>query len=236
MDLERLKDVRSIPSFLINLESRPDRLHSSLRRLRRSGIYPEPIKALTPQDNIPEVAESPRSDISFSEAACAASHLKVFRLIVERNIQRALIFEDDVLPSWRFVARSNRSIEQIPDDFLLLQLGWSDFEPLRSRGFRRIASAGLANLTGGLNKTLRGRYQWGCHAYVVSHKFATIALQEFAPIYWQWDGMMGDLSSREDLAPRCFVHHPPLALQVMDRSDLRAGHLGQYPTWRRFLP
>ncbi len=92
---------RQIPVFLINLERSPARLERMKDRLAKLGLVYERIAAVDAKD----MSESEREKLDPprfwqtkkfpTEIACYASHLKVMRLIVERQLPRAIILEDD---------------------------------------------------------------------------------------------------------------------------------------------
>jgi glycosyl transferase family 25 len=92
-----------IPIFLINLERSAARLQRMTDRLERLGLTFERIlavegrvltecekKALNP----PRLWQYKRSPC---EIACYASHLKAIRLVVDRQLPRAIILEDDAM-------------------------------------------------------------------------------------------------------------------------------------------
>lgn len=56
---------------------------------------------------------------------CAISHSNVYRLMVERNISRALIFEDDILIRERDDEKIRGAINDIPPDAEFIYWDWS---------------------------------------------------------------------------------------------------------------
>ena len=62
--------------------------------------------------------------MSLAEIACAMSHRAIYQDIVENNYQRVLIFEDDVLPIYQNLSAFSAVVEELPDDWELLMLGY----------------------------------------------------------------------------------------------------------------
>ncbi|ACL67510.1 glycosyl transferase family 25 [Anaeromyxobacter dehalogenans 2CP-1] len=62
------------------------------------------------------------------ELACAISHLQIYRAAVEHGWERVLVFEDDVLPRYEDLALLPQTLEQLPDDWELAYLGYTNFE------------------------------------------------------------------------------------------------------------
>jgi glycosyl transferase family 25 len=83
------------------------------------------------------------------ELACAISHLQIYRAAVEQGWERVLVFEDDVLPRYRDLALLPAALQQLPPDWELAYLGYTNFErvTLRHRvkqaGYLVAAAAGL---------------------------------------------------------------------------------------------
>lgn len=78
-------------AFVINLESRKDRLNSSQNQFQKLKIPFTRITAITP--------ENLDTDVFFVKpavAACWESHLSVYERMVSENIDIALICEDDI--------------------------------------------------------------------------------------------------------------------------------------------
>jgi GR25 family glycosyltransferase involved in LPS biosynthesis len=78
-------------AFVINLESRKDRLNSSQNQFQKLKVPFTRIPAITPESLV--------ADIFFVKpavAACWESHLSVYKRMVSENIDIALICEDDI--------------------------------------------------------------------------------------------------------------------------------------------
>lgn len=86
-----------VPVYYINLASRPDRRAFMEEQFARLGIVAERIEAVTAGE-VAGADSSSRPDVLFgAELACALSHQRAWRLMLERGQSAALILEDDVL-------------------------------------------------------------------------------------------------------------------------------------------
>lgn len=71
--------------------------------------------------------------MSQGQIACAVSHLQLYRAAVEHGWQRVLVFEDDVVPRGPDLAMLPGALRQLPEDWELAYLGWSNFERVTLR-------------------------------------------------------------------------------------------------------
>lgn len=76
-------------AFCINLDKRPDRWKKSLKQFEKIGIEVERVEGV-------DGFELPRASIRPGEVGCLKSHLKVFEIAKERNLESFLLLEDDV--------------------------------------------------------------------------------------------------------------------------------------------
>lgn len=91
---------QAIPIFVISLERAPERRHAITSHLDSLGLEYEVIngvdgKQLSEQEILDVLGEG----VSFDRGVigCYLSHIKVYKLILERNISMALILEDDAI-------------------------------------------------------------------------------------------------------------------------------------------
>jgi hypothetical protein len=230
-------------AFVINLDSRPDRLAEFRRRTRRFSIPVERFPALTPQ----QLVDQGVADEVMPWEACSASHRAICQVVVDRDLDWALVFEDDVLPIIGFERRVRWALDAAPPDAWLVQLGHigSAGSPTR----RRLRSLG-GHAVRSMNIQRREQYWWGSQACLISKQFATFALDhpisflgadKPSEIHFGHDNRMRELSLETEFKHRCFVHHPNLAGQSLSISDLGkdpnviATEIHGLKEWRRFL-
>jgi GR25 family glycosyltransferase involved in LPS biosynthesis len=115
--------------YVINLDRSTDRLKEVDSRLKRLGIKYQRISAvegnklsyaeIRKETTLPSALFSTKAAIG-----CALSHKKAWQDVVNRNLNRVLILEDDVvLAESNFEARFQKSWEAIPSDWEIVNLG-----------------------------------------------------------------------------------------------------------------
>ena len=228
----------NLTAFVINLDSRPDRLAEFERRTQRFTIPIERFPALTPEDlRAQGLMADPRAT-----HACNASHLAICQLIIERDLDWALVMEDDVLPVLGFERRMRWALETAPPEAWLIQLGRLGNAGSSRRRFTRSAGGHVFR---SLNTQRQERFWWGSQAYLASKDFARFFLEQPSFVddtFMGHDDYIRHLSLETEFKDHCYVHHPNLAAQSLSSSDL-----GKHPhavsrephgmkEWRRLLP
>jgi glycosyl transferase, family 25 len=98
-----LMQNEQIPIFLINLDRSAARLQRMAERLEKLGLTFERVPAIDGSiltDSEKEALNPPRiwqTKKSSADIGCYASHLMAIRLIVNRQLPRAIILEDDAM-------------------------------------------------------------------------------------------------------------------------------------------
>lgn len=90
--------------FLINLESRPDRLHAMKRQLNRLNISFDVFKAINGRElddytlnfNLLKFKIESGHDLVPGEAGCAWSHISLWQKLMDSNDEYMCILEDDI--------------------------------------------------------------------------------------------------------------------------------------------
>jgi GR25 family glycosyltransferase involved in LPS biosynthesis len=81
--------------YVINLDSRPDRMHNFDHEANRAGVTYERVRATTPKEcNIPRSFILPPASY-----ANGISHKRIWQMLIESGDEYACIFEDDAV--WR---------------------------------------------------------------------------------------------------------------------------------------
>ncbi len=226
-----------VPTFVINLDRRPDRLGQVAARLDRAGMAFVRQPAVTPDLVADSGIRSANPGLQPTELACVASHFEIYRRVADEQIPLALILEDDVLPVANFGRRVRRALARVPTSASLVQLGWVDLAPVRARPPRSLGRSALATFVPGANVLEAEPFRLGTHAYCITPAFAEVALTTLNPVFAALDEMLRQLTSEPTLAGSCFVHRPSLALQDTSASDIRQFRpVSGYPSWRRLLP
>jgi len=123
-----------VPCFLINLDRSTDRLTTSMRRIHDAGFrnvtrFPavDALDTKTLAETFAVHNISVGSDHSFNEhigeQGCTLSHLNLWKHIIEKEIPKAIVFEDDLRFHSQWTDLANMYFEKTPDDFHILYLG-----------------------------------------------------------------------------------------------------------------
>lgn len=171
--------------FVINLERSPERRLFMSERLCRFGLKHEFIsavdgKSLTERDMVPYNREKRwrmfGCDLTPNEIGCYLSHFRLYEKIVEENIDRAVILEDDVdvAPDFPSVLRA---LSDAPDDW----------EFIRLAGLRQRKGKTVADLIDGYRIVRLLNTGAGTQAYLVTRGGARKLLEYAREIFRQLD-------------------------------------------------
>ena len=116
-----MPETNSIPLYLINLDSRADRLGKMIPRL---GDIPFNRVAAVDGQNLDVrefISPTAKYPLAKNEIACILSHKLVWQKIVDENKPYACILEDDVHLSSSF-PQFIRNTDWLPDDFNVIKI------------------------------------------------------------------------------------------------------------------
>lgn len=115
-----------IPTFYINLDRHPERRSFLEAEFARIGWHAERISACDGRSlNIPSFARPFFNDsghLSAPQIACSISHMQVWRLIIERDIDAALVLEDDARLADDLPGLIDDVFAQLPADWDIVRL------------------------------------------------------------------------------------------------------------------
>ncbi len=92
-----------------------DKNELSIKELVEKNIYNE---ELTKKHHRYSKAMMP------GEIACSWSHKMIYEEVIKNNYSRVLIFEDDAVPDYEVLKKTNEILQEIPADCELLMWGW----------------------------------------------------------------------------------------------------------------
>ncbi|MBE8736251.1 glycosyltransferase family 25 protein [Aeromonas veronii] len=167
-----------IPVFIISLTRSADRRAMVERQMSHLGIDFEFFDAVDgkslPSDRLAKVdfnlaRETCGHDLSLGEVGCAMSHINIYEVMVERNIPRCVILEDDIYVHMHFKAIVNEVINKNSSDIVFLHHGKAKHLPIYSslpEGYRlakyltpsKNSQRGIIS-TGGYILTLAGAHK-----------------------------------------------------------------------------
>jgi GR25 family glycosyltransferase involved in LPS biosynthesis len=150
---------------------------------------------------------------------CSASHRKIWKEVIDQNLDMAMILEDDV----RFVDGAmeelDKALSELPDDFDILYVGSSGLNSYRIRNIGDLFLYPISLLTGRRGEKISDRlvsplFPLDMHAYVISNKGAKKLFER------------QQLSCHQDLEIAIFMGdietyacEPVLATQAIDKFE-----------------
>ncbi|MBA2796938.1 glycosyltransferase family 25 protein [Aeromonas veronii] len=167
-----------IPVFIISLTRSADRRAMVERQMSHLGINFEFFDAVDgkslPSDRLAKVdfnlaRETCGHDLSLGEVGCAMSHINIYEVMVERDIPRCVILEDDIYVHMHFKAIVNEVTNKNSSDIVFLHHGKAKYFPIYSslpEGYRlakyltpsKNSKRGIIS-TGGYILTLAGAHK-----------------------------------------------------------------------------
>ena len=109
--------------FLINLDRSTIRLGRMIDQFRDLGIRADRVSAIdgrqVPEWMRDQFEDSPLSD---GEVGCCASHMLVYKLMIERDLAHAIVIEDDAVLAPEFIRVAQAAIEAAPTGWDVIKL------------------------------------------------------------------------------------------------------------------
>jgi GR25 family glycosyltransferase involved in LPS biosynthesis len=182
----------NVPKYIINLDTRPDRIKVTIPKLRKLGFTnverlrattfkPELLKRVD-ENHIDPIILNKRtkhSQLSKGAVGCYISHLRIYKKILEKS-DYGIIFEDDVLPK-HTLDELNNNIKRVPKDWDMILIGGTYNEKKENKDIVKVS-----------------RF-FQTHAYVINKTGIEKILKKAYPIQYQIDSFLSDMSSRNEL-------------------------------------
>ena len=224
--------------YIARNKSRLDSLAKSLGNIKYELYEGVDGKALFPE--IEYIADFPDSffiennidkarvsRMSRGQLGCALSNRNLQKKIVDENISRALILEDDVYLNFENVNKLNTIVKELPTDWELLYLGYTETSPVFKRPFRFLNFIHhlffKRSISGCSNSNYKKYYPqkysstldnpgvyFGTHAYAITHDGGRKILKHDTPLGTGYD---------ENLM-RCYYHYSLKAFSVYKKIFL----------------
>ncbi len=188
-------DVADIPTFVILLESNRDRCAHVYGRLTRELPGCNIVPA-TERDQVAVFFGKERIAVSAtlrpSKFACSASHFRVWKEIVAREMPYAIVLEDDVAVRRGFILFAQHLTRQLPSDFDLVHLyvsrppeDWTE----RAANTDKLYISYIP--------------KWGRSAYLVSRSGAEKLILGFQTITDSGDVQISEMARKGNLSIYC---------------------------------
>jgi GR25 family glycosyltransferase involved in LPS biosynthesis len=216
----RLEDLgNTAKAYVINLDTRTDRLESFNKRFARFNFPIERVAASTPSSTIdwqsdPEVPESALA----AETATTVSHYRVYKNMIDEQLDWALVLEDDADPVPDLPRRIKHVLKLWPEDAWYVQLGYVRYEGLGLRGTARALAAYVIPSANELRIATR---RDGTHMSIVTIEFARYIVERLRPATLAFDVRLRQLREEGELGKHAYLHVPCLARQIWSRSDIQ---------------
>lgn len=180
-----------------------DRRTLQMDELKRNGIYDEDL-AMRSQRRA--------KTLSLSEIACSLGHCNIYRDMIANQVQRALVFEDDVFPVTENMEQLDAMLQALPADWQLFYFDYNKNEkavPFKRALYHVQKSLGFLNLEHVVIRNLfprkRNRY-WstsGFHdytdAYAITLEAAKKLLELQTPVSMTSDNLLANAVTKEHI-------------------------------------
>jgi glycosyl transferase family 25 len=214
--------------FIINLARRPDKREAVLARAAALGLGVEIVEAvdgaaLSDAEIAAAAADWPACCLTKGVVACALSHLKIYKKIIDENIPRALVMEDDALPQSDLAA--------VLED--LAGAGDGETAKVWLLSSHYYKPRPLRKLRGGraLHEFADGSQG---HGYALNKKAAEALYKNLRPVVWEADKWWY-FQTLGYVSVECVVPHAIGVDGVAEKSDLQAGRIISNKKRRAYL-
>lgn len=145
------------PAYVINLDSKPDRLEYASTNLAQAGFTDvrrfRAVEPSTMTDNMIDTITFNNSTAS-TAICCSFSHLHVWKRILEEGHDRAVVCEDDLYFVDEWDTRHREYYSETPDDYGFIFIG-----------------AGISDVQDSMGKILTNYPTVCMHCYVITRAF-----------------------------------------------------------------
>lgn len=195
-----------------------DKQEFSVEELQQKGIYNEALARRHHRYGKPMPA---------GMIGCSWSHVEVYKTIIQNNYQRVLILEDDVVINRETVSIWPQAVQELPQDWELLYLGFAEKETVPPLAFVKKAVYHVQRLFGGLNYShttisnlypkkagtylSKAGYHDCTHAYGLTQSGAKKLLALQTPISFFPDNLLAHAATNELL--KAYIIQPKLINQ-----------------------
>ena len=210
--------------FVINVDKDNRRMESLHKHLVEQELEYERVSAETgPNDE--DFNELLKNTCPKGVLGLSASHRKIWKQIIEEELDMAMILEDDARFTKDAPKILNKVLEQLPSDFDILYLGCGgvcDDQPLKSPSdliYAVLYSAPRSSKTISKNLIVP-KFPTETHAYIVSNKGARALLAEQKVCH-----IDADISTTPNL--KMYACNPVIAVQ--DRDNFGSHNTVKFP-------
>lgn len=189
----------------------------------KNDIDPEKVKTDGTYDEArAQKLQRQGKTLNTGEIACSLSHRNFYELMIEKGWERALILEDDAVPLYKDLHQLKTALEELPDDWELVYLGYLKHEKVTGglktkQFFYKIGAAlGLMKWSSTMIKNFlprtyskhlkRAGFHDCTHAYAISRSAAEKLLRLQKPVVYRADDLLSSTIMKGEL--NAFVTEP----------------------------
>lgn len=160
--------------------------------------------------------------LNLGEIACSLSHRMVYEEMLKHNWQKVLILEDDILPLYNNLAQLPAALNELPDNWELVYLGYLKHEnvtaalKLKQMWYKILSRVGLMKWTYKMVNNLlpkpysphlkKAGFHDCTHAYAVTLQAAKKLLAAQTPVVYRADDLLSSTIMKGEL--EAFVTEP----------------------------
>ncbi|HUR66932.1 MAG TPA: glycosyltransferase family 25 protein [Chitinophagaceae bacterium] len=178
--------------------------------------------------------------LNTGEIACSLSHRNIYQAMIDNNWQRVLVLEDDVVPDKDKLVLLKDCLNELPDDWELLYLGYMKNErptfgrKIKQGWYKIMAALGMSRIP---LKMIKNRlpknystHLWKAgfhdctHAYAVSISGAKKLLAVQTPVIYRADNLLSALVMKDEIkafASKSFLFNQEVFTDNTDQSQIR---------------
>ncbi len=222
-----------IKIFIINLQQDADKKSYMIDICKRNNLSCEFIDAIDgyslDDKEIGHVYSSRQAirifkrELSPGEVGCALSHLKIYHKVIDENIERAIILEDDVALCDDF-SRIVENLNALPNECECLLLGYDD--DIKNDLFLYLSYWGRKKFINEYKAVRFVKVALGTYGYMITQRGVRKLLQDIVLIDKPIDHYTGGLDKLNlyGLLPRCVHiadHHFAESKIVKERDEFK---------------
>jgi len=220
---EKLQNIIYDDIYIINLDSRKDRLNVTLKRLNDNGFnnikrFPavngkqlsdieiENIVAPHALKSVKSGVREHHHELSYGAIGCSLSHMNIWKIFNDKNEDdnaKLIVFEDDTLPSFD-IKTLEEYMQDVPIDWDIVFFG------------------GEYNNREDINENVIKLYSfYRTDAYIIRKKCIPMLLQNILPMSKQIDSWLSDLASEKKINLYAFTKNKWVPNEEVSSTDIQ---------------
>lgn len=178
--------------------------------------------------------------LNTGEIACSLSHRNIYQSMIDNNLKRVLVFEDDVVPDYHNMPLLFDALKELPADWELFYLGYLKNEKittgtlLKQTWYKIMSRFGFSRMPLDMIRRrmpqpfspalMRAGFHDCTHAYAVSLEGAKKLLKAQTPVIYRADNLLTALVLKGELngfISKSFLFNQEIFTNKADQSFIR---------------